>query len=199
MRKFLSFFTFLLFSGFFLSQNLEDLIGMPELTFNEAKYVLTSANQKSKIQFVQEYIKEDERLEDASAVLTIYFFNKEIDAKDATIHKTEELENRMKTDKFCTYNVTENPNGTEFVVDFITSNVPKSKDEAAPEEEISEYNIYRFRNVILNEKSAFMIVAYKEKSVGDAKSFEKSVSKKRNKLLEGMVTLAIPSVTLKTN
>jgi hypothetical protein len=44
-----------------------------------------------------------------------------------------------------------------------------------------------------------MIVAYKEKSTGDAKGFQKSIGKKRNKLLEGIITMTIPSVTLKTN
>mgnify|MGYP000882130345 FL=1 len=44
-----------------------------------------------------------------------------------------------------------------------------------------------------------MIIAYKEKSTGDAKGFQKSIGKKRNKLLEGIITMTIPSVTLKTN
>ena len=56
MRKLFSIVVLLLFSGIFYSQNTEDLIGVPELTFNESKYVLASAQQKSKVQFVQEYI-----------------------------------------------------------------------------------------------------------------------------------------------
>ena len=79
MHKLFSIVVLLLFSGIFYSQNTEDLIGVPELTFNESKYVLVSAQQKSKVQFVQEYILEDERIEDASAVITIYFFNKNIE------------------------------------------------------------------------------------------------------------------------
>ena len=199
MRKLFSIVVLLLFSGIFYSQNTEDLIGVPELTFNESKYILASAQQKSKVQFVQEYILEDERIEDASAVITIYFFNKNIDAKEATYQKTEELDRRAETDKYCTYNVTENPNGTEFVVDFITTNVPKDKKTEAPEQEFADYNIYRFRNTLLGEESTFMIIAYEEKSTGDAKGFQKSIGKKRNKLLEGIITMTIPSVTLKTN
>ena len=199
MHKLFSIVVLLLFSGIFYSQNTEDLIGVPELTFNESKYVLVSAQQKSKVQFVQEYILEDERIEDASAVITIYFFNKNIDAKEATYQKTEELDRRTETDKYCTYNVTENPNGTEFVVDFITTNVPKDKKAEAPEQEFADYNIYRFRNTLLDEESTFMIIAYKEKSTEDAKGFQKSIGKKRNKLLEGIITMTIPSVTLKTN
>ena len=195
IRKLFSIVVLLLFSGIFYSQNTEDLIGVPELTFNESKYVLVSAQQKSKVQFVQEYILEDERIEDASAVITIYFFNKNIDAKEATYQKTEELDRRAETDKYCTYNVTENPNGTEFVVDFITTNVPKDKKAETPEQELADYNIYRFRNTLLGEESTFMIIAYKEKSTEDAKS----IGKKRNKLLEGIITMTIPSVTLKTN
>ncbi len=72
ISKLFSIVVLLLFSGIFYSQNAEDLIGVPGLTFNESKYVLASAQQKSKVQFVQEYILEDERIEDASAVITIY-------------------------------------------------------------------------------------------------------------------------------
>ena len=67
--------TFTIFGDFY-SQNTEDLIGVPELTFNESKYVLASAQQKSKVQFVQEYILEDERIEDASASLPFIFSTK---------------------------------------------------------------------------------------------------------------------------
>ena len=42
-----------------------------------------------------------------------------------------------------------------------------------------------------------MIIAYKKKNLSDAKGFQKSIGKKRNKLLEGIITMTIPSVTLK--
>lgn len=199
MRNFLAIFLLLLFSVKLFSQEQEDYLGIKELTFNETKYVLVSAKQKSKIQIVQEYIPQDERLEDASNIITLYFFNKEIDAKEAAYHKTEELENRINADKYCNFNVTENPNGTEFVVDFFTSNVPKSKDETLPEKEIIDYNIYRFKNLLIADKSTFLIIGYKEKNEEDAKAYQKSVSKKRNRLLEGIITLNIPSITLTNN
>lgn len=197
MRKLFSVFLILSFAVKLFSQE-SDFFGVTELTFNETKYVLATATQKSKVLYIQDYIPEDERVEDASNTVSIYYFNKEIDAKEATYSKTGELDNRQNTDKFCTYNVTENPNGTEFVVDFFTSNIPKSKDEPTPEQESSDYNIYRFRNVMNGEKSVFMIIAYKEKYIGDTKSFQKIIGKKRNKLMEGMITLTVPNITLKT-
>jgi hypothetical protein len=50
------------------------------------------SSQKSKILFVQDYIPEDSRLEDAPYTISIYFFNKNIDAKEATYQKTSELD-----------------------------------------------------------------------------------------------------------
>lgn len=197
MRKLFSVFLIFSFAVKLFSQE-SDFFGVTELTFNETKYVLATATQKSKVLYIQDYIPEEERVEDASNTISIYYFNKEIDAKDATYSKTNELDNRQNTDKFCTYNVTENPNGTEFVVDFFTSNIPKSKDEPTPEQESSDYNIYRFRNVMSGEKSVFMIIAYKENYLGDTKSFQKIAGKKRNKLMEGIITLTVPNITLKT-
>ena len=198
MRKLFSVFLILSFAVKLFSQE-SDFFGITELTFNEKKYVLATATQKSKVLYIQDYIPEDERVEDASNTISIYYFNKNIDAKEATINKTGELDNRQNTDKFCTYNVTENPNGTEFVVDFFTSNVPKSKDEPTPEQESSDYNIYRFRNVMSGEKSVFMIIAYKEIFTGDTKNNLKTIAKKRNKLMEGIITLTVPEITIKTN
>ena len=198
MNKFFSL-LFILISGFVFSQDVTDFLGIPELTFNENKYVLNSSNQKSKIQYVQNYILQDERIEDASNVISIYYFVKDIDAKEATMHKTDELENRKSTDKFCNYNVTQNPNATEFLVDFFTSNVPKSKDEPAPETEQADYNVYRFKNVMIGDKLTFLIIAYKEKSTGDIKDFTKSIGRKRNKILEGIITMTVPAINLKTN
>lgn len=198
MNKFFSL-LFILISSFVLSQNATDFFGIQELTFNENKYVLNSSNQKSKIQYVQDYILQDERIEDASNTISIYYFDKSIDAKEATMHKTEELEKRKDFDKFCNYSVTENPNGTEFLVDFITSNIPRRKEEPAPETELAEYNIYRFKNVMIGDKLNLVIIAYKEKSEGDAKYFEKIVARKRNKLLEGIITMTVPAINLKTN
>lgn len=198
MNKFFSL-LFILISGFVFSQDVTDFLGIPELTFNENKYVLNSSNQKSKIQYVQDYILQDERIEDASNVISIYYFVKDIDAKEAAMHKTDELENRKSTDKFCNYNVTQNPNATEFLVDFFTSNFPKSKDEPAPETEQADYNVYRFKNVMIGDKLTFLIIAYKEKSTGDIKDFTKSIGRKRNKILEGIITMTVPAINLKTN
>ena len=198
MKKLLSVFVFLCITAKLFSQE-NDFLGIKELTFNETKYVLATATQKSKVLYVQDYILEDERIEDASHLLSIYFFNKSIDAKDAATSKIKELDTRKNTDKYCSYNLTENPNGTEFVVDYITSNIPKSKDENLPEQETSDYNIYRFRNVMNGDKSVFMIIAYKENFTGDTKNNIKVIAKKRNKLMEGIITLTVPEITIKTN
>lgn len=198
MQKLFSFFLLFFISATFFSQEI-DYIGITEITFGETRLTLAASSQKSKILFVQDYIPEDNRLEDAPYTVSIYFFNKNIDAKEATYQKTEELDSRKETDKYCNYNVTENPSGTEFIVDFFTSNIAKQKekDDPEPEQEMADYNIYRFRNVMLGEQSTFMIITYKQKNTGDTKYFIKSVGKSRNKLMENIITMTIPNVTLK--
>ncbi len=198
MQKLFSFFLLFFISATFFSQEV-DYIGIPEITFGETKLTLAASSQKSKILFVQDYIPEDSRLEDAPYTVSIYFFNKNIDAKEATYQKTEELDSRKETDKYCNYNVTENPSGTEFIVDFFTSNIAKQKekDDPEPEQEMADYNIYRFRNVMLGEQSTFMIITYKQKNTGDTKYFMKNLGKSRNKLLGNIISMNIPNVTLK--
>ena len=62
---------------------------------------------------------------------------------------------------------------------------------------MADYNIYRFRNILLGDQTAFMIITYKQKNTGDTKYFIKSVGKSRNKLMENIITMTIPNVTLK--
>ena len=53
----------------------------------------------------------------------------------------------------------------------------KIKKPETPEQELADYNIYRFRNTLLGKKGR-MIIAYKEKSTGDAKVFKNQSVKK---------------------
>lgn len=199
MRRLFIFFITIFLGVPIYSQEIVDYIGIPELNFGETKLVLAESSQKSKVLYVQDYIPEDSRIEDSPYTVTIYFFNKNIDAKEATYQKTGELDTRQQNDKYCTYNVTENPNGTEFIVDFFTSNITKKKEknEEEPEQEMADYNIYRFRNVMLGDQSTFMIISYKQKNIGDSKYFIKNVGKTRNKLMEHIITMNTPNITLK--
>lgn len=199
MRRLFIFFITIFLGVPIYSQEIVDYIGIPELNFGETKLVLAESSQKSKVLYVQDYIPEDSRIEDSPYTVTVYFFNKNIDAKEATYQKTGELDTRQQNDKYCTYNVTENPNGTEFIVDFFTSNITKKKEknEEEPEQEMADYNIYRFRNVMLGDQSTFMIISYKQKNIGDSKYFIKNVGKTRNKLMEHIITMNTPNITLK--
>ena len=77
MQKLFSFFLLFFISATFFSQEV-DYIGIPEITLGETRLTLAASSQKSKILFVQDYIPEDSRLEDAPYTVSIYFFNKNI-------------------------------------------------------------------------------------------------------------------------
>lgn len=96
------FFLFLLLF-LFLKTNAQryDYFGIREITFNNLKYSLVTTDQKSKFLYVQDYIMEDESIEEPSHILSIYYFNRDIDAKYAAMSKSKELEIRKNTDKYC--------------------------------------------------------------------------------------------------
>lgn len=66
-------------------------------------------------------------------------------------------------------------------------------------EEISEYNIYRFKNIKKGNKRMLAIIAYKENSTGNPKYLMKNISKKRNTLLEALINFTLPEINLITN
>jgi hypothetical protein len=94
--------------------------------------------------------------------------------------------------------VTENPNGTEFIVDFFTSNIAKKKKKTNQNQNRKwQITTSIDLEMLLGEQSTFMIITYKQKNTGDTKYFHKNLGKSRNKLMENIITMNIPNVTLK--
>ena len=68
MKRLVSGFLVLFFVVKLFSQE-NDFLGIKELTFNETKYVLATAKQKSKVLYVQDYILEENGLQTLPEIL----------------------------------------------------------------------------------------------------------------------------------
>ena len=125
-------------------------------------------------------------------MLTIHLFITDIKAKDAVAQKVKELNKRKKTDEVCNYVVTENPDGKEFIVDFILG---ESKGDKMT---IVEFNIYRYKQIeIGNNKKAMLVYAYTKRSYGDnITTFFKTLGDDRTDYLNQMISVDMPSVAI---
>ena len=158
------------------------------IDYDGTEFFLAQSKQRSKTLFQEQYIPKDERLQDFTQLLDFSFFNKEIDMELAVRQKVESVQQREKKDKFAKVNVTESPDGKEFVVDFFISEAPEKGDSYI------EYNIYRFRQYDNGSQKSFLILSYAKRVYGDLKSAAKSLAKQRDHLMATMIEYKIPEI-----
>ena len=106
----------------------------------------------------------------------------------AVRQKVEMVQQREEKDKFAKVNVTESPDGKEYLVDYFLSESPENGDPYV------EYNIYRFKQSESGGQKNFLMVSYANRIYGDLKSAAKSLSKQRDHLMSIMIEYKIPEV-----
>ena len=99
---------------------------------------------------------------------------------------------RKKTDAVCNYQVTESPDGKEFMVDFLLG---ESKDNKMT---IVEFNVYHYKQIeISKKKKAIVVYAYSKRSYGeDITTFFNTLKEDRVNYLNQMISADIPTVTI---
>jgi hypothetical protein len=183
----------LCFSFTSITNNPIDNIGVKgPLEFNKTNFKLFWANKTNDNYYVQEYLPDGEKLENFNQMLTIHLFNTDIKTEAAVGQKIKELTLRKKTDSTCNYQVTESPDGKEFIVDFLIGE--KKENKIA----ILEFNIYHYKQIDISEnKKAIIVYAYSKRNYGDdVDDFFKRLKNDRINYLNQMISTNIPKVTL---
>lgn len=179
--------------GFAKSQDsVTDLLSIPgPIDFNGTELLLNWSKQSSKTLVMQQYLPADEEIDDFTEMLSFSYFNKEIEMELAVRQKVEAVQKLAETDKFAKVNVTESPDGTEYIVDYTASN---DADENNP---FVEYDVYRFKSFDNAGAKSFLILSYTKRILGDDfKGAYKSLTRQRDEILTAMISYKIPQITL---
>ena len=183
------FLLFLICSLTFYKAQETDLLSIPNpIEYDGTEFFLARAKQRSKTLFQQQYVPKDEQVENFNQILDYSFFNKEIDIELAVRQKVESVQAREKEDKFAKVNVTESPDGNEFIVDFFISEAPEKGDSFV------EYNVYRFKSFDNGTQKSFLMLSYAKRIYGDLKSAAKALAKQRDHLMTTMIEYKIPEI-----
>lgn len=165
----------------------QDLLSVPgPLTFRDTEFYLDYANHPSNTLYIQQYLPKDEKFKSFNQLLQISFFDKNIEIDDAVKQKLETIKQKSEDDKFAKSNVTQSPDGSEYIVDYTISEEPKNGDSYI------EYNIFRFKNLVNGDKKPLLIFSYATRVYGDLKSAVKLLAKQRNALMAEMINFKIP-------
>lgn len=170
-----------------------DRIGVTgPLMFNQVSYNLAWSDRPRDTYYIQEYLPEGENVNSFSQMLTIHLFDVDITIEDAVKKKINELENRIKTDATCNYEVYKSPDEKEIIIDFTLG---ESKNN---EMTIAEFNIYRYRNIELgNNNNGLLVYAYSQRSYGEKiTDFYKSLKTYRSELISMMSLSELPVISL---
>ncbi|WP_374445007.1 hypothetical protein [Epilithonimonas sp.] len=171
-----------------------DRLNIPgPLKFNENEYFLAWSKQNSATWAQQQYTLRDDDYKNYKELINISYFDKEIDMEMAAKQKVDYVEKlkEKNQDKYAFVGVTESPDGKEMIVDYLITVTPKEGESYA------EYNIDRFKSFDANGKKSFLIFSYSKRLAGDLKYASRSLSKERSKLMEAVITTAVPPVTYK--
>lgn len=148
MKKYLLIMTTIFLMSFTTFNNEPvDRIGVKgPLTFNDTSFSLAWTEKPSDTYYVQEYLPQHESADHFNQMMSIFLLVGDTKLKNAVQQKMKELDTRKKTDPTCNYIVTNNPDKTEYMVDFVL--LESKKDEM----EVEEFNIYRYKQVDLGDK-----------------------------------------------
>jgi hypothetical protein len=193
MKKYLLLLATVLCSFTYISNNGVDRLGVTgPLTFSSTSFNLAWTDRPNDTYYIQEYVPTGEKVDNFNQMLTIHVFNTDNKLKNAVQQKIKELNNRKKTDPTCNYQVTESPDGKEFIVDFLLG---ESKGDKMT---IAEFNIYRYKQVDIGDKKiGILVYAYSKRAYGDdITPFYKNLGNDRTKLLNEMIGSAMPEVAI---
>ena len=186
----------LLLSFLSVSDDVTDRIGVKgPLEFNGIKFNLAWSDRPRDNYFIQEYLPEGQTPENFEEMLTIHLFETGMSVSEAVQQKGKELTSRKNSDPLCNYQITESPDGKEYMVDFILS---ESKGDNMT---IAEFNVYRYKQSDLgNDRNGILVYAYSKRSYGDdITPFLKKLKDEKINYLNEMAMTSIPDIKITEN
>lgn len=165
------------------------------MEFNGIKFNLAWSDRPRDNYFIQEYLPEGQTPENFEEMLTIHLFETDMSVSEAVQQKGKELTSRKNLIRLCNYQITESPDGKEYMVDFILS---ESKGDNMT---IAEFNVYRYKQSDLgNDRNGILVYAYSKRSYGDdITPFLKKLKDEKINYLNEMALTGIPDIKIAEN
>lgn len=171
-------------------QQVTDRLGIAgPVEFNGTEFFLSWSKQNSKLLYLQQFLPRDERIEEFNQLLNFSYLNKDIEIEEAVRQKVAQIQKMQEAMKNTILNVTESPDGKEFIIDYTLVETPEKGNA------FLEYNVNRFKKTGADSK-ALLVLAYSKRIYGDTRSAAKMITKERNGLMTAMIEYKVPPITL---
>ena len=174
------------------AQGRTDILSIPgPIDLHGTEFFLSWSKPVSKTLFRQQYLPRDEKIENFTQLVEFSFFNKEIDIELAVRSKVEQIQAREKTDKLAKVNVSQNKDGSEFIVDYFISQNPEGAEPYV------EYVVDRFVTYENGMGKSFLIFSYARRAYNNVKWEAKAMAKMRDDILINVIEYKIPNIRVK--
>lgn len=172
----------------------EDFLSVPgPLSFEGRDFELAWSSHPNAGFYKQEYVPSGQSPESFDEMMIIDVLVSDIQLSEALNSKVKELSSRKSSDPYVNYDVIENPNTGEYILDFLVSN---SNGGAA---DVVEWNAYRY--VKLRDKSdkdGVLLIAISRRGYRDGiDDFLGRLKTERPESIKALSSFDVPSVSIR--
>lgn len=162
---------------------------LTKFNFDKEEYIFKWSNAQEAY-FKQEYFRAKEPIDNANRIFTIELLNADVSVELASQSKVQEMEERKKIDPIANYQVFENKDNQEVIVDFLIS-----------DKNIYEWNVYRYKNITTNKGKSLLLISYNIKAFKGSEiskdDFFDYIKKNRLSYINQMTKFPIPAINQK--
>ncbi len=161
------------------------------LAFNNEAFRLSWSAHPSATYYKQEYLPAGQTTNKYNSMVMLEVATGNFVLADVVKQKTNELDNRKRTDPTTNYAVIKNPTTGDHLIDFVVS-------QGTGAASIVEYNVYRY--ITLKETSGakgVLLVGFSKRAYGNAgTAFLEQIKKDRPGYITAMANYKVPEVKL---
>jgi hypothetical protein len=163
------------------------------LNFDSVKYKFAWSSHPNDYYYKQEYLLTSETFEHISKMVLVEFLKGDFTAKELVRDKILVLRKRQPTDKFFKYEVTNNADGTEYVLDFVVTGEENGTIN------VVEWDCYRYKAYTdKNGNAGVTLFGISHRAFNeDCKPFLAALPDHRREFITKVVDYPLPDIGVK--
>ncbi len=174
------------------AQKLKDYLSVPEIKLDNSVYKLSWSSHPNDSYYKHEYLEKGENPDNYTSMVMLEVLIADMTVEQALGAKLTELKERQKIDQLCNYQIINNPETGEYMLDFLmSSGNGKTLD-------VVEWNVYRYKKVIDKKGNSMMLLfAWSKRAYGDdIMPFLKGLDEQRIGWINFIGNFLIPEIKL---
>lgn len=175
------------------SQDLKNYFSISEISLSNTVYKLAWSSHPNAVYYKHEYLATGEKPESFKNMVMIDAIVKDLPIEKVVGLKESELQERKQTDKVCNYQIMDNSQTGEYMIDFLMST---GKGDNL---DIVEWNVYRYKKISdSKENPIILLFAMSKRAYGnDITAFLTELKSNRTEWINLIGNYKLPTIDLK--